>query len=155
MDSFTGKEKNRLSLKRIALRIGKAAFKSAIFYIIFSAFTMIIAPFESIFNYQSSMVFMIVYICFIFVSELTRGTIYYHVFSIANSLIFVAYIAQMLNLGVIDVSYKQFNLHVDLRFFLSVFMIGGFLGFARNMLNLLKWINEREEYWFKSYIKSL
>lgn len=87
--------------------------------------------------------------------ELTRGTIYQHVFSIANSLIFVSYIAQMLNLGVIDVSYAQFSLHVDLRFFLSVFMIGGFLGFAKSMLNLLSWINEREEHWFKSYIKSL
>lgn len=155
MDELTKKEKNKLGIKRIAIRICKAALKSAIFYIIFSVFTMIIAPFENIFNYQSSIVFMIVYICFIFVSELTRGTIYYHVFSIANSLVFVAYIAQMLNLGVIDVSYEQFNLYVDLRFFLSVFIIGGFLGFARNMLNLLKWINEQEEYRFESYIKSL
>jgi hypothetical protein len=156
LDKFTNTKRNRFDIKKISLRLCKATFKSAIFYIIFSIFTMIIAPFEGIVNYQApSIVFMIIYICFIFVSELTQGSIYQHVFSIANSLLVIAYITNILELGVINASIEQFSMRVDLRFFLSVFMIGGFLGFTKSMLQLLSWLNEREEYWFADHIKSL
>lgn len=156
MDKLTNTKRNWFDIKKISLRLCKATFKSAIFYIIFSIFTMIIAPFQDIVNYQTpSIAFMIIYICFIFVIELTRGSIHQHFFSIANSLLVVAYITQILELGVIDASIEQFSMHVDLRFFLSIFMIGGFLGFTKSMLQMLSWLNEREEYWFTDYTKSL
>ncbi|MCK4223210.1 hypothetical protein KAX01_02845, partial [Candidatus Bathyarchaeota archaeon] len=66
-----------------------------------------------------------------------------------------AYIIQVLNMGVINVSLNEFSLMIDLRFFLSIFAIGGFLGFAKSMLQLLNWMNEREEYLLKTYTKSL
>ncbi|MCK4435585.1 hypothetical protein KAU87_02120, partial [Candidatus Bathyarchaeota archaeon] len=141
---------------KIFLRLGKAAFKSAVVYILFSIFSTIVAPFEGFADIQPlSIAFLAIYIFFIFAIELTRGSIFQHIFNIVNSLLIVAYIIQVLNMGVINVSLNEFSLMIDLRFFLSIFAIGGFLGFAKSMLQLLNWMNEREEYLLKTYTRSL
>ena len=156
MNKPVNEKVNRFNKKKIFLRLGKAAFKSAIVYILFSIFSTIVAPFEGFADIQPlSIAFLAIYIFFIFAIELTRGSIFQHIFNIVNSLLIVAYIIQVFNMGVINVSLNEFSLMIDLRFFLSIFAIGGFLGFARSMLQLLNWMNEREEYLLKNYTKSL
>ncbi len=156
MINLTCKKVSRFNKKKISLRLCKALFKSAVVYILFSIFSMVVAPFEGFVGYQPlSIAFVAIYICFIFIIELTRGTVFQHVFSVANSLLIVAYIVHILNVGVINASLEEFILTMDLRFFFSVFAIGGFLGFAKNMLQFLNWMNEREEIRFSNYIKSL
>ena len=156
MNKPVNEKVNRFNKKKIFLRLGKAAFKSAVVYILFSIFSTIVAPFEGFADIQPlSIAFLAIYIFFIFAIELTRGSIFQHIFNIVNSLLIVAYIIQVLNMGVINVSLNEFSLMIDLRFFLSIFAIGGFLGFAKSMLQLLNWMNEREEYLLKTYTKSL
>jgi hypothetical protein len=137
-------------------RIFKAMFKTAIvyiFYVIFSAFTL---PFEGFYSYQFIFSgFVTVYIAFIFIIELTRGTVFQHIFSIANALIIVLYFAYILDTGVIYFTLEQFSLMIDLRFFLAIFVLGSILGFARSMLKFLSWVNEKEEQWLNRQIKSL
>jgi len=67
----------------------------------------------------------------------------------------VLYFSYVLNTGIINVTVEQINLIVDLRFFLAIFVLGGMLGFAKSILKLLNWMNEREEQWLKYQIKSL
>ena len=156
MNKPVNEKVDRFNKRKIFLRLGKAAFKSAVVYILFSIFSTIVAPFEGFADIQPlSIAFLAIYIFFIFAIELTRGSIFQHIFNIVNSLLIVAYIIQVLNMGVINVSLNEFSLMIDLRFFLSIFAIGGFLGFAKSMLQLLNWMNEREEYLLKTYTKSL
>lgn len=156
MNKPVNEKVDRFNKRKIFLRLGKAAFKSAVVYILFSIFSTIVAPFEGFADVQPlSIAFLAIYIFFIFAIELTRGSIFQHIFNIVNSLLIVAYIIQVLNMGVINVSLNDFSLMIDLRFFLSIFAIGGFLGFAKSMLQLLNWMNEREEYLLKTYTKSL
>jgi len=156
MNKPVNEKVNRFNKKKIFLRLGKATFKSAVVYILFSIFSMIVAPFEGFADVQPlSIAFLAIYIFFIFAIELTQGSIFQHIFNIVNSLLIVAYIIQVLDMGVINASLDEFSLMIDLRFFLSIFAIGGFLGFARSMLQLLNWMNEREEYLLKNYTKSL
>ena len=156
MNKPVNEKVNRFNKKKIFLRLGKAAFKSAVVYILFSIFSTIVAPFGGFADVQPlSIAFLAIYIFFIFAIELTRGSIFQHIFNIVNSLLIVAYIIQVFNMGVINVSLNEFSLMIDLRFFLSIFAIGGFLGFAKSMLQLLNWMNEREEYLLKNYTKSL
>lgn len=156
MNKPANEKVNRFNKKRIFLRLGKAAFKSAIVYILFSIFSTIVAPFEGFVDVQPlSIAFLVIYIFFIFAIELTRGSVFQHVFNIVNSLLIVAYIIYIIDMGVINASLEEYSLMIDLRFFLSIFAIGGFLGFARSILQLLNWMNEREECCLRNYVKSL
>ena len=150
-------EKQDSSIIRIMMpRLFKAIVKTAIFYIIFAMLSSFMIPFEGFYSYQLVFTaFFALYLFFVFIIELTKGTVFQHVFSIANSLVMVLYFSYILNTGVINFTVEQINLMIDLRFFLALFVLGGILGFAKSMLQLLNWMNEREEQWLRYQIKSL
>lgn len=151
----TGKQK-KLSIRVLIPRIVKALVKTVIIYIIFAIFSTFMIPFEGIYNYETLFtVLFALYLLFVFIIELTRDTIFHHIFSIANSLMIVFYFSYVLNTGVINFTVEQINLMIDVRFFLALFVIGGMLGFAKSILQLLSWMNEREEQWLRVQIKSL
>jgi glucan phosphoethanolaminetransferase (alkaline phosphatase superfamily) len=137
-------------------RFLKAIFKTAIVYILFVIFSAFTIPFEGFYDYKLFFTaFVVLYMAFVFIIELVRGTIFQHIASIVNSLMIVIYFAYIFNTGIINLTVEQINLMVDLRFFLAIFVLGGLLGFAKSMLSLLNWMNEREEQWLKYQIKSL
>jgi hypothetical protein len=137
-------------------RVLKAVAKTAIAYIGFMVFSMIMAPVQGVYGFQSIfMALFVVYLFFIFAIEITKGTVYQHVFSIASSLSVVVYFAYILSTSVINFSVEQVSLMVDLRFFFYVLMLGAVLGFAKSILQLLHWISEKEERWLSLQTKSL
>ena len=156
MDSLNPKQENILTLRSMAPRILKAFAKTAIAYFSFTVFSMIVAPVQSVYSLEPVFTaFFAAYLLFIFVIEITRGTIYQHMFGIASSLTVVMYFAYMLSTSVISFSVEQFSLTVDLRFFFYVLLMGGVLGFAKSILQLLNWVNEKEENWLSLHVKSL
>jgi len=137
-------------------RFFKALFKTAITYLLYVVFSSFLIPFEGFYDYQALFTALIVlFLFFVFVIELAHGTVFQHIFSIANSLMMVLYFSYVLNTGIINVNIEQTNLMVDLRFFLAILVLGSMLGFAKNMLKLLNWMNEREEQWLRYQIKPL
>jgi len=155
MDKVVKEKEDRFTIRIIIPRFFKALFKTAIVYIFFVIFSAFIIPFESFYNYQTLFTALFaLYMFFIFIIELAHGTIFQHIFSIANSLMIVLYFAYVMDTGIINVTIEQINLMVDLRFFLAIFVLGGMLGFAKSILKLLKWMNEREECWLRYQIKS-
>lgn len=156
MDEMTEKRKDKLTMRNIAVRVIKATIKAVLVYFLFSVISMLMSSFEGFYRYQaSSTLFIAVYIIFIFAIEVSRGTVFQHVCSIANSLIIVFYFAHVMSQGMVNMGIAGFNLTIDLRFFLSIFVLGGILGFARTMLQLLNWMNEKEELWLRYQMKSL
>jgi hypothetical protein len=112
--------------------------------------------FESFQDYQMvSNAFMILYVFFIFATELARGTIFQHVFAVANSMMFILYFANIFNTSAFSFAVEQIQLMIDLRFFLGIFVVGSILGLAKNMLGFILWMHEREELWLAYQIKSL
>ncbi len=153
---MAGTKEDRVTVKTLIPRFFKALFKTAIVYIFFLIFSAFIAPFEGLIGHQALFTALVaLYLFFVFVTEFARGTIFHHIFSIANSLMIVLYFAYVLNASVLNFTIEQFNLVVDLRFFLAIFVLGGMLGFARGILQLLNWMNEKEEQWLQYQIKSL
>jgi hypothetical protein len=156
MDRFDSKKESLLTVRSMVPRFLKAFAKTAIAYIVFIVLSTAMAPVQSIYSYQSLFTaFFAVYLFFIFVIEITRGTIYQHVFCIANSLMVVVYFSYLLSTSVINFAVEQVTLMIDLRFFFYVLLLGGLVGFAKSVLQLLSWINEREEHWLNCQIKSL
>jgi hypothetical protein len=156
MGRFEAEKENVLTVRSMVPRLLKASAKTAIAYIVFNVLSTLIASVQSIYSYQSIFTaFFAVYLFFIFVIEITRGTIYQHVFCIANSLMVVVYFSYLLNTSVINFAVEQVTLMIDLRFFFYVLLLGGVVGFAKSVLQLLSWINEREEHWLSCQVKSL
>lgn len=151
MDKMESGSKNRSIIRILVPRLFKASVKTVIIYIFFAVFSVFMIPIASILNYQAIFtVFFASYLFFVFIIELTKNTIFQHIFSIANSLIIVVYFAYVLDTGIINFTLEQINLIVDLRFFLALFILGGLLGFAKSMLQLLNWMNKKEEQWLAS-----
>jgi hypothetical protein len=100
------------------------------------------------------MVFFAAYTIFLFVIEITRDTVYQHVFSVARSLTAVIYFAYLLTTSVISIPMEQLSLVVDLQFFFHVLLLGGILGLGKSILQFLNWINEKEEHRLDVYVKS-
>jgi hypothetical protein len=138
MDKLETERESLFTVRSMVPRFLKALAKMAISCIVFFALSMVMAPVQSIFSFQSVfMAFFAVQLFFIFVIEITRGTVYQHVFGIASSMIVVAYFAYILNVSVISFSVEQASFMVDLRFFFYVLILGGVLGFAKSVLQLL------------------
>ena len=156
MDKLEKRREDEFRVRTILPKFFKALFKTGIVYLLFIIFSAFIAPFQGLYDYQMVLTgFFALYMFFIFILEFTRGTIFHHIFSIANSLFVVFYFAGIINTGKINFTLEQFNLMIDIRFFLAIFILGSILGLAKSMLNLLSWMNEREEQWLKTHINSL
>ncbi|UCH32185.1 MAG: hypothetical protein JSV05_02005 [Candidatus Bathyarchaeota archaeon] len=156
MDKIENRREDEFRVRTLLPRFFKALFKTGIVYLLFVVFSAFIAPFQGLYNYQVVLTgFFALYVVFIFILELTRGTIFHYIFSIANSLIVIFYLTGILNTGKINFTIEQFNIMVDIRFFLAIFVLGSILGLAKSMLSLLNWLNEREEQWLKTRLNSL
>ncbi|MCW4052260.1 MAG: hypothetical protein NWE78_03485 [Candidatus Bathyarchaeota archaeon] len=141
--------------RKLVVRILKALLKTVIVYLLFETLSAFLVPLDVFQSYQAvSVLFVALYIFFIFATELTRGTVFHHILAIANSLVFLLYFTHVLSTSVFHVAMDQIMIMVDLRFFLGIFVLGSILGFARSMLDLLMWINKREEIWLSYQIKS-
>jgi len=156
MDKVKKEKDDKFTMRNFLSRFSKALLKVAIGYILFSIFSKLMIPLKGIYSYQTGFITLIVlFLVFTFFIELAKGTIIQHVFGIANSLMIVFYFVCILDTGIINVTIEQVDLMVDLRFFLSIFILGGVLSFAKSMLQLVNWMNEREERWLRYQIKSL
>ncbi len=144
------------TVKKLVWRLLKAFIKTVIIYFIFETITGFMGSFKSFQDYQMlSMAFMVLYVIFIFATELARGTVFQHVFAVANSMMFILYFAHIFNTSAFSFAVEQIHLMIDLRFFLGIFVVGSILGLAKNLLGFILWMNEREEIWMAYQIKSL
>lgn len=156
MDKAVEAKEGKSTLRIIIPRFFKAVFKTVIVYLLYVVFSSFLIPFEGFYDYQALFTALVVsFLFFVFVIELAHGTVFQHIFSIANSLMIILYFSYVLKTGIISVTVEQINMIFDLRFFLAIFVLGGMLGFVKSMLKLLHWMNEREEQWLKYQIKSL
>jgi len=156
MGKIVKDRENQFTTRVMIPRFFKAIFKTAIVYILFTILSVFTIPLEGFYDYKPVFTaFLALYMASVFAIELVRGTIFQHIISIAQSLMTAIYFSYILNTGIINFTVEQINLMVDLRFFLALFVLGSLLGFAKSMLSLLNWINEKEEQWLQYQIKSL
>ena len=156
MDRLEAPSENQVTARTIMIRFLKASAKTALIYVIFHLLTTLTLPLASLYSYPTSLsVFFAVFLAFTFIIELTKNTIYQHIFNVANALFVVFYFAHIMDAGAIRFSIEEVAVTIDLSFFLAIFILGGVIGFAKSLLQLLGWLNEREERALQSYSKSM
>lgn len=77
--------------------------------------------------------------------NLTEHTIFQYVFGTAKALFIVFYLILSLKNAIINVTLENLNLTVDLTTLYIVATLLSLLGFARVLLQLINFINERSE----------
>lgn len=142
--------------KSLFVRVAKATIKTLIIYLIFAWLSAFIISPQGFFSTPALFTtFFAIFLLLIFAIEFARGTVFQHIFSVANSLIVVFYFSYILSDSAMTLNIEQTSVAIDLWFFLSLFVLGGLLGLAKSMIQLIKWMNEREERWLDLHIKSL
>jgi hypothetical protein len=108
---------------------------------------MFLAPVAGIVPGLQQMIetFVIVYIVFMIVGELTSGTVFQYFFDSARALFVISFLILSLNGGTISGTFENVNLIVDVRLFLVFATLLSLLGFAKSVLQAISFMNERAE----------
>jgi hypothetical protein len=139
---------SKTKLRQIWFKAFKAAIKAILFYALyFVLWTMFLAPVAGIVPGLQQMIetFVIVYIVFMIVGELTSGTVFQYFFDSARALFVISFLILSLNGGMISGTFENVNLIVDVRLFLVFAALLGLLGFAKSVLQAISFMNERAE----------
>lgn len=138
----------KTKLKKFTFKALKATVKGVIFYVVyFVLWTMFLAQAAALIPGLQQVIeaFVMVYVILMVIGELTSGTIYRFFFDAAKALFVIGYLIFSLKGGVIDFSFENINLLVDLRIFLSIAILLSLLGLAKAVLGAINFMSEKAE----------
>ena len=139
---------SKKKIRNFTFKALKATVKGTLFYGIYFVLWMFLAPIAEIIPGFQQMVetFVIVYIVFIIIGELTSGTIFQYSFNVAKALFVIGYLIFSLNGGIFGLTLENVSLMIDLRLFLAIAVLLGLLGLAKSVLQAVNYMNEKAEY---------
>lgn len=128
-------------------RVMKATVKAALVCVAYLILSRFIAPVSMMIPGLQQMIetFVVVYVVLMIVGDLTSGTILHFFFSGAKSAFVIVYLIVSLNTGIFEYASETVNLIIDLRVFLVIVMLLGFVGVAKSVLQAIRYVNERAE----------
>ncbi|MBX5327653.1 MAG: hypothetical protein ACQXXH_01495 [Candidatus Bathyarchaeia archaeon] len=134
-------------LRWIFPRILKATIKALIMLIIFLVILQFLSPLEHVFPGAKGLIelYFMVYIGFIIVGELTKGTIYQYALAIGRAFFFIGYSVYALNSGIITATVEGLTLTVNLQIFLMMIILIGMFDFAKNLLHIINYLANKAE----------
>ena len=135
-------------LRKFSFKALKATIKGVIIYAIYFILWTFIAPISQIIPGLQLMIetFVMVYIIFTIVEELTSGTIYHYFFNVGKALFVIGYLIGTLNGGIFGITFQNISLIVDLRIVLTIAMLLSLLGLAKSVLQTINYMSEKAEY---------
>jgi hypothetical protein len=141
----------RALIKRIALRVFKAALWGFVTYLLVYYPVRLLYPLEALpFEYsQLFNVFVTMVVFFAVATKLFSGTILEYAFSMAKALFIIIYFLYAFNGGVISltvpVSETTVNLVLDLRAFLAMLIFVNLLALAKSVLQATDFLARKAE----------
>jgi uncharacterized ion transporter superfamily protein YfcC len=134
-------------IRKNIFKVLKTTIKVVIIGVIYVLLLQVLAPASVMIPGLQEIVatFVIVYVVLMVVGDLTSGTILQHFFSGAKSLFVIGYLIFSLNSGILDYTFGNVNLIIDVRLFLIVAMLLGLLGLAKSILQAINYVNEKVE----------
>ena len=134
-------------LRLLLPRVLKAAAKSAIVIILFLVISQFLTPLSNFFPQAYGLVetYVVVYVTFIIVGELTKGSIYQHVLGMGKALFFIGYAIYALNNGIITQTIQSVTLSVNLQIFLVMIILIGMLNLGKSLLLIIDYTASKAE----------
>lgn len=121
--------------------------KSIVFYIAYLLVWSFFSTFEGYVHGLRQTVenFVIIYISLGFFSDLVSDTIFQQFFNVARAIFVMGYLTLALNGGILNLTYMDIALTIDLRLFLMVAVMLSLLGLARSMLQAINYAHKKAE----------
>jgi len=134
-------------IRGLSFRIAKTALKVTFIVIIYMLCSQILGQTSIPIPGLQGMItaFVIMYVALMIVSDLTSGSIIHYFFNGARSLFVIAYFIISLNSGILDYTFENMNLMVDVRLFVMLVMLFGLLGLAKSIIQAISFMNEKLE----------
>jgi hypothetical protein len=125
----------------------KAVAKSLIVIIAFLILSQILSPLNQVFPQANSLIetYVMVYVVFIILGELTKGTIYQHVLGMGKAFFFMGYTIYALNSGIITQTIQSVTFTVNLEVFLMMIILIGTLDFAKSLIQIINYMATKAE----------
>jgi len=134
-------------IRKNIFRLLKTTIKVIIVIMVYVLLSQLLAPASVLIPGLQDIVatFLMIYVALMVVGDLFSGTILQHFFSGAKSLFVIAYLVFSLNSGLLDYTFGNVNLIIDVRVFLEVAMLLELLGFAKSMMQAVNFVSEKVE----------
>jgi uncharacterized ion transporter superfamily protein YfcC len=138
---------NKRKIPKILVKALKAAAKGVVIYAIYFVVSLFLAPVSEFIPGFQQMIetFVMIYIVFVVIAELTSDSIFQHFFNGAKVLFVIAYLMLSLRTGIFGVTIQNVNLLIDFRLFLMVAVLLELVNLAKSMLQAVNYMNERTE----------
>jgi hypothetical protein len=138
---------SKQKIRKNIFRLLKTTIKVIIVIVIYVLLSQLLEPASAFIPGLQEMVatFLMVYAALMVVSDLFSGTILQHFFSGAKSLFVIGYLVFSLNSGLLDYTFGNVNLIIDVRVLLEVAMFLELLGFAKSMMQAVNFVSEKVE----------
>jgi hypothetical protein len=135
------------TIRKNALKVLKPVVKTVMILVIYVLLMRSLAPASAIIPGLPEMIqtFIVVYLVLMFIGDLSSGTIFQHLFGAARALFVIVYLIASLNSGIVDFTFENVNLIVDLRLFLIIVMLLELLGMASSMIRVVDLLCEKAE----------
>jgi hypothetical protein len=137
----------KIDLRKVALRLSKAAIKGVVLVVGYIVLSQFLAPASEFLPGFERMLeaFVIGYLVLIIAHELASDTIVRHFLSAGKTLYVMAYLIYSLQSGIVNVTYNQMNIMIDVRLLLVIATLLCLLGLAKTVLEALHGVNEKAE----------
>jgi hypothetical protein len=134
-------------LRTLFSRTPKAVAKSLLVIILFLAFSQMLTSLNQFFPRADVLIeiYVGVYVVFMFLSDLTKDTIYQHVLGMSKAFIFIGYTVYVLNNSIITQTIRSITFSVNLQVFLLMIILIGTLDFAKSLLQIINYIANKAE----------
>lgn len=142
-------EDNRIKrrIRKNVPKIVKAAVKATLVCVLYFILLQFLQPIFTMIPTLQQMIqtFVIIYVVLMIIGDLASGTLFQHVFNGAKALFAIVYLVFFLNAGIVEYTFGDVNLIVDLRLFLVIAMLLWLLGLAKSVLQAINYVSERAE----------
>jgi len=142
-----GQKDFKMTLREVTFKVFKATIKGILFYATYYFLTQFLAPISEVVPGFQLMVdaFVIAYITLMILGEVTSGSIFHYLFDTAKSLFVVLYLLLSLSEELLSVNFKNLNLTIDLRLFMTIAVLFSLLGLAKSVLQAIDFLSEKAE----------
>ncbi len=136
-----------ITKKEVVFRALEASLKALVFYLLFEvAWLYVGSLFDSVPGFGSTIQsIVIVFIVFMAIGTLTKGTIFHSVFNGARAVLILFYIVSEFGSSVVSVTEQNVTLSVDLSLFLTVSIILSLVGLSIAIMEAFAFLNEKAE----------
>ncbi|MEM1540601.1 MAG: hypothetical protein QXJ07_04380 [Candidatus Bathyarchaeia archaeon] len=134
-------------VKNLVFKAVKALVKSFVLYMSYLFVWSFLANFESYVPglHQTVENFVVIYIFLGVFADLVSDTVFQYLFDVAKAFFVIGYLILALNGGIINLTYMEIALTVDLRLFMMAAVLLSLLGLAKSILQTINYANKKAE----------